>query len=61
MVLELEVLGCVVKRTKRKCPVDLEVQLLGSLIHKLEVTALIADCCVCSYSAITTVVQSDRE
>lgn len=42
MVLDLEVLGCVIKRTKRKCPVDLEVQLSSSLVHKLEVIALIA-------------------
>lgn len=34
MVLELEGLGSVIKRTKRKCPVDLEVRLLGNLVHK---------------------------
>lgn len=35
MVLELEGLGSVIKRTKRKCPVGLEVQLLGNLVHRL--------------------------
>lgn len=36
MVLELESLGSVTERTKRKCPVSLEAQLfLGSLVHEL--------------------------
>lgn len=40
MVLELEGLGSVMKRTKRKCPVGLEVQLSGNLVHKLVLSLL---------------------
>lgn len=35
VVFELEGLGSVIKRTKRKCSAELEVQLSGNLVPKL--------------------------